>query len=82
MKTLLKIVHQVCCGIDVHKRFVVATIAATNSNHITTYQTRTYKTFIRDLLALNNWLVENNCRIVCMESTGKYWIPVFNIREL
>ena len=33
------------------------------------------------LLTLNNWLVENSCPIVCMESTGKYWIPVFNILE-
>jgi len=81
MRTLLKIVHRVCCGIDVHKKFVVATIAATNSNNVTTYQEQTFQTFTRDLLRLRNWLVENKCPIVCMESTGKYWIPVHNILE-
>jgi transposase len=81
MRTLLKIVHRVCCGIDVHKKFVVATIAATDSNNITTYSTQTFQTYTRDLLRLRNWLVENNCPTVCMESTGKYWIPVFKILE-
>jgi len=78
---LLKIVHKVCCGIDVHKKFVVATIASTNSCNITSYQTRKFTTFTRDLMALNNWLAENSCQSVCMESTGKYWIPVYNVLE-
>jgi len=54
MKIMLKIVHPVYCGIDGHKKFVIATIAATNSNNTTTYQTRTFKTFTRDLLNINN----------------------------
>jgi hypothetical protein len=78
---LLKIVYPVCCGIDVHKRTVTATIAATDKNKITTYSTKTFLTLNPDLYALRGWLLENNCRHVCMESTGKYWIPVFNILE-
>ncbi|WP_309294789.1 IS110 family transposase [Desulfotruncus alcoholivorax] len=31
--------------------------------------------------ALRDWLKQHSCREVCMESTGKYWIPVFNILE-
>jgi transposase len=81
MRTLLKILYRICCGIDVHKKFVVATISITNSNNVTTYQTQVFQTFHCDLLKLRNWLVENKCRIVCMESTGKYWIPVFNVLE-
>lgn len=78
---MLKIVYPVCCGIDVHKKFVVATIATTNDKNVTSYQTRSFNTFKNDLIALNNWLVENKCKDICMESTGKYWIPVFNVLE-
>lgn len=34
------------------------------------------------LQEITNWLSENNCKDICMESTGKYWIPVYNILEL
>ena len=78
---LLKIVYPVCCGIDVHKRTVVATIASTDKNNITTYSTKTFLTLNPYLYALRDWLLENGCRHVCMESTGKYWIPIFNILE-
>lgn len=77
---MLKIVYDVCCGIDIHKKFVVATIASTQ-NGITSYQTQNFSTFSDDLIKLNNWLVRNNCKHVCMESTGKYWIPVYNLLE-
>ena len=78
---MLKIVHHICCGIDVHKKFVVATIGTTNSVGTTDYITRQFSTFTKDLLALGDWLKEHQCQEVCMESTGKYWIPVFNILE-
>jgi transposase len=77
----LKIVYQICCGIDVHKTFVVACIATTNSKGITTYKSHRFSTFTKGLKELSQWLVDNNCKDVCMESTGKYWIPVFNILE-
>ncbi|WP_054743905.1 IS110 family RNA-guided transposase [Cellulosilyticum ruminicola] len=78
---MLKIVYPICCGIDVHKKFVVATLATTNSNNVTTYQTKQFSTFTDDLLSLVSWLKDNNCSEVCMESTGKYWIPIFNVLE-
>ncbi len=78
---MLKIVHRTCCGIDVHKKFVVATIGTTNQSGATDYITRQFFTFTNDLIALRGWLKEHNCQEVCMESTGKYWIPVFNILE-
>ena len=77
----LKIVYPICCGIDVHKSFVVACIAATDDKGVTTYRRRRFSTFTRDLRLLAGWLAENNCRDVCMESTGKYWIPVYNMLE-
>ena len=78
---MLKIVHPICCGIDVHNKFIVATIATTDPKGVTRYQTKEFKTFNYDLENLKAWLAKNNCVPVCMESTGKYWIPVFNYLE-
>jgi transposase len=78
---MLKIVYPICCGIDVHKTFVVATIASTDRENITTYQTKRFSTFTKDLRALALWLSDNQCVYVCVESTGKYWIPVYKILE-
>jgi len=77
----MKIVHPICCGVDVHKRTIVATIAATGQNNITSYSTKSFSTLNSDLFAFRDWLLESNCLHVCMESTGKYWIPIFNILE-
>lgn len=77
----LKIVYPICCGIDVHKSFVVACIAATDNKGVTTYTRRRFSTFTGDLRLLAGWLADNGCRDVCMESTGKYWIPVYNMLE-
>jgi len=76
-----KIVCPVCCGIDVHKSFVVACVATTDEKLVTTYKRKRFSTFTGDLRRLSDWLGQNNCQDVCMESTGKYWIPVYNILE-
>lgn len=76
----LKIVYPICCGIDVHKTFVVACIASTNKG-VTTYKRHRFSTYTKGLKELSQWLCVNNCQDVCMESTGKYWIPVFNVLE-
>ena len=78
---MLKIVNRNCAGIDVHKKVIVVTIAKTNEHDITDYQTKSFNTFTEDLLKCRDWLVSNGTLDVCMESTGKYWIPVFNILE-
>ena len=78
---MLKIVFKICCGIDVHKDFVVACIAKTDDKNVTTYQTKRFSTFTNGLRELSEWLYSNSCKDVCMESTGKYWYPVFNILE-
>ena len=78
---MLKIYYNNCCGIDVHKKMLVATIAITNEQKITTYQTKQFSTITKDIYRLKQWLADNKCKDVCMESTGKYWIPIFNILE-
>lgn len=78
---MLKIVYRNCAGIDVHLKTIVVTIAKTNEEDITEYKTRSFSTFTEDLIKCREWLISNNTLDVCMESTGKYWIPVFNILE-
>ena len=77
----MKIVRPICCGMDVHKDLIVATIATTNENGVTEYIQESFCTQNYDLFRLKNWLKEHNCSCACMESTGKYWIPIFNILE-
>ena len=78
---MLKIQYPVCCGIDVHKNFLIAAIATTDEKNITTYKTQRFTTFTKDLRDLAQWLLDEKCVHVCMESTGKYWIPVYNVLE-
>ena len=77
---MLKIIYPICCGLDVHRDFVYACIAGTESG-VTTYKSHRFSTFTKGLRELLLWLLQNNCRDVCMESTGKYWIPIYNILE-
>ena len=79
--TALKIVYKICCGIDVHKNFVVACIAKTDKQGVTTYERHHFSTYTKGLKQLLKWLLDRNCKDVCMESTGKYWIPVYNVLE-
>lgn len=69
----LKIVYKICCGIDVHKTFVAACI--------TSYESPRFSTYTSDLKTLLQRLLNRNCKDVCMEATGKYWIPIYNILE-
>lgn len=78
---MLKIIYPNCCGIDVHKTFVVAVVAITDKQGITIYHRKRFSTFANGLVQLRDWLEYYSCFDVCMESTGKYWIPVFNILE-
>ena len=76
----MKVVYPICCGVDVHKTFLVATIITTQGI-IPHYSKRRFSTFNNSILQSKQWLIDNNCFDVCMESTGKYWIPVFNLLE-
>ena len=77
----MKVVYQTCCGVDVHKSFLVATIIKTTSGVQPSYQKKRFSTFNNSILEFKKWLLDNSCRDVCMESTGKYWVPVFNLLE-
>ena len=77
----MKVVYQTCCGVDVHKSFLVATIIKTSSGVQPSYQKKRFSIFNNSILEFKKWLLDNSCRDVCMESTGKYRIPVFNLLE-
>ena len=78
---MFKIIRNNCCGLDVHKTWIYACIAITDQHNITSYKEARFSTFSKGLKELVQWLSKYECNEVCMESTGKYWIPVFNALE-
>lgn len=77
----LKVVYPICCGIDVHKDFLVACITRSVGEYETESKLRRFSTFTHDIERLRDWLIEHSCYDVCMESTGKYWFPVNQVLE-
>jgi transposase len=69
-----------CAGLDVHKKSISACIRITNGNQ-TRKETATFGTFTTDLERLRKWLEEHQVNQVALESTGVFWIPVWNILE-
>lgn len=78
---MFKIFRNNCCGLDVHKTWIYACIGITDPNGRTEYKQARFSSFSNGLRELAAWLAKYSCTEVCMESTGKYWIPVFNILE-
>ena len=76
----MKLTYPICCGVDVHKTFLVATII-TSEYVMPHYYQKRFSTFYNGLVAFKKWLLEYDCKDVCMESTGKYWVPVWNVLE-
>ena len=76
-----KILKNNCCGLDVHKTWIYACIGITDPNGRTEYKQARFSSFSKGLRDLAAWLAKYSCTEVCMESSGKYWIPVFNILE-
>jgi transposase len=73
----MKVVHEICCGIDVHAKMLVACLILADGKK----EIQTFSTMTDDLLRLSDWLVAAQCTHVAIESTGVYWKPVFNILE-
>ena len=78
---MFKIFRNNCCGLDVHKTWIYACIGITDPNGRTEYKQARFSSFSKGLRELAAWLAKYSCIEVCMESTGKYCIPVFNILE-
>ena len=65
-----------CCGVDVHKKLIVACF-----KHGRKQEIREYGATTRELLEMAGWLIDGGCEKVAMESTGSYWKPLYNILE-
>jgi transposase len=77
----MDVIYARCCGLDVHKRAVVACLVTPGPHGTPTKEIRTFTTMTDDLLALSDWLTAAGCTHVAMESTGVYWKPVYNLLE-
>lgn len=77
----MEVVYTHCAGLDAHKKSVVATIIVPDPAGGWRKETQTYGTMTADLLTLSDWLQAHQVTHVAMESTGKYWRPVFNTLE-
>lgn len=72
----MEVVHTHCCGLDVHKKSVVACVITPTGKAL-----RSFETMTADLLQLGDWMAEHAVTHVAMESTGSYWKPVYNLLE-
>jgi transposase len=70
-----------CAGIDVHKRFVTVCVLVGAAHLNPEPKIRKFGTINALLYQLRDWLLQENCKQVAMESTGPYWRPIFNILE-
>jgi transposase len=72
----MRVLYERCCGLDVHKRTVVACLLTPEGK-----QVRTFGTTTRELLELGEWLRAHGCTHVAMEASGVFWKPVHNLLE-
>jgi len=77
----MQVVYERCCGLDVHKKTVVACVLVTETGGQMQRHIRTFSTMTAGLLALADWLESMSVTVVALESTGVYWRPVFNLLE-
>lgn len=77
----MRIIYKRCCGLDVHKKVIVACLLILESDGELRTEIKKFGTMTKDLLALLDWLQQAGCTHVAMESTGVYWKPVYNILE-
>lgn len=67
----------IVCGADIHKKFLIATILSRSG----TKKTKRFGMTLDELLNFKNWVIENGCEQVAVESTGTYWTPIHAVLE-
>lgn len=73
----MEVVYRCCCGIDVHKKLIVACLNKGGKREL-----REFGTTTGEIKQLGNWLTEEGCQMIAMESTGVYWKPLYNLFEM
>ena len=77
----MEVVYERCCGLDIHKKVVVACLVTPGAGAKPMKEIRSFGTMTADLLELSDWLLAAGCTHVAMESTGVYWKPIYNLLE-
>jgi transposase len=77
----MDVIYSRCCGLDIHKKTVVACLISGAPGQQPQKEIRTFRTMTAELLLLADWLQAAGCTHVAMESTGVYWRPVYNLLE-
>src|SRR6266702_2612840 len=80
MEGTMQVLYQRCCGLDIHKKLMVACLLIWTSQGVRK-EIRTFSTMLDDLFRLRDWLKANDCQVVAVESTGVYWKPIWNVLE-
>jgi transposase len=74
----LDVLHPDACGIDIGSDFHVAAVAPPGQGVVLV---RSFGACTAELIALADWLNENGVKTVAMESTGVYWIALYDLLE-
>lgn len=77
----MELVYERCCGLDVHKKMVVACLILPDEKGKQSKEVRTFRTTTQELLLLRDWLVLTGCTHLAMEATGVYWKPIYNVLD-
>ena len=80
-KDLITVVFERCCGLDIHKKLIVACLLIRLADGQLKKEVRTFSTMMAGLLDLLDWLKSAGCTHVAMESTGVFWKPIYNVLE-
>lgn len=78
---MLETVYRSVCGLDVHKKFVVACVRRIGEEDRIYKEVRRFETMTRNLKAMREWLLTMEVTHVAMESTGVFWKPILNILD-
>lgn len=74
----MEIIYKSCCGIDVHKNKLVACLKIKGKKNVI----KEFSGQTEDIKNMANWLLENDCKKIAMESTASFWKPLVNIFEM
>ena len=77
----MKILYRRCAGLDVHQKSIAVCIRIARGRHDLERHIASFGTFTEDLERLCDWLRRHKVKQVAMESTGVYWIPIWNVLE-
>src|SRR5262245_31100948 len=77
----VQVLHPICCGLDVHKKLVVACLRVQGADGRARSEVRRFEAMTDALVGLRDWLVGAGCTLAVVESTGPYWKPLYNLLE-